>query len=254
MAAGDGALFASANQWLKQDYLPILQDQRRYSTGLSKNLKRSDKNVQSGRGGSAVYFGVRTSSNSAVGAFPNGGPLLAADKERGTQGYETLRNSHGRFQIEHKLINLSNTDKKSFANMLKDGMKYTITNWNKDENRQLWGDGLGVLGVVSSSAYTSTTVITLDGANAYRFNPLTKYFSIGMKIDIMTQATSTVRLAACVITAVDASAGTITVTGDKSAAIAGDYITKVNAYNIENLGMRALAAASGTLHNIDPSS
>lgn len=251
-AAGAGALY-SADSFLKETILPILQDQFVQGQVLLKNLKRTSEYVQAG--GSTTKWAVRTSGNDAVGAFASGGELMSAGKQRGTQAYTPLLNAHGRMQIEHKLIKLANSDKNSFRVALKDEMERLTMDFKRDQNRQAIGDGKGILGTVSST--DGTSVVTLDSTASPRWNPLTRYFNVGDRVDILTSARAN-RLIACTISAVDEAAGTITLSGTGTFAniIATDIIVKQKSTTttlIEMTGCRAIintGAAAATFNNL----
>src|SRR4029077_19775505 len=79
----------------------------------------------------------------------------------GQQGYVSvrvpLRYGYGRVQLSGQTIKLVQENYQAFASAMTEEMDGLKTDIAKDTNRILWGNGLGVLGVVDT-AVTSNTI------------------------------------------------------------------------------------------------
>jgi hypothetical protein len=121
-----------------------------------------------------------------------------------------------------------------------DGLKDDIA---KDTNRILWGNGLGVLGTVDTSA-TSTTYSMGTSASDVRF------FDMDMAVDILDATGVTVKVANRLVTGIDEANGNIVLSGAAVAVVATDIIVRTGNYGREPNGLTSLIASGGTLFNL----
>ncbi len=249
MAVTDGALYAS-DVLMKYRYLDVFRDQYPLKTTGLRMLKRDNSKVTKDGRGARVYWAIRTGRNSGMGAFADGGLLPRAGKQIAATGYTTLKNVAGTLQIEDKLIEMSQSmGEASFRDALADEMKRCTIDFAANKNRMLYGDRTGILGKVAAVSDDGTyCTITLDSTWAGRPVVLTQYFQIGDLLDVLNSSGVDVA-AACTVTAVSDSAGTITVSGTGHDSIAAtNIITKVDAYAsataVEPNGFRNIYSAS----------
>jgi hypothetical protein len=111
----------------------------------------------------------------------------------------------------------------------------------KNLNRQVFGDGTGLIATLTSSPAASTT-FTVDS---------TQYLRVNQVIDVLNIATGAAGTAGVTITAINRTTKTVTT----SAAVTGTTTTfgvyKNGARNQESDGLRNITGTGRTLHNIN---
>jgi hypothetical protein len=142
------------------------------------------------------------------------------------------------------LIAASRSNKGSFIRALDAEIHGMVTDFRKDINRALFGNGLGRLakcGAMGSSGNT-VPVDTL------------KYLDVDMLVDIY-QANGTARATGRKITAVDPDASPVTITIDGSGVqtAATDIVVRSGSYDKELHGLEIIVSNTGTLQGIDSS-
>jgi hypothetical protein len=112
----------------------------------------------------------------------------------------------------------------------------------KDQNRQVYGTNLGTLATV-----------TADGAGTFTVGNA-RLIDVGMQIDVMTAATSTVRYSNRQVTAVNTTTNVVSydTTPGEMTTVAGDIIVRTGNYNREITGLAAIVTATGSLFGVDP--
>lgn len=231
---------------LKDVYLGPVREQINNSTVLLSDLKRDTENVS----GRKWIFPLHYGRNFGVGARPENGTLPTA----GAQGYkdaeEYLKYDYGRIELSGQVMKASRDNKGAFIRALDTEIKGMVKDFKKNLNRQLHGDGTGCL--TKCGVTNDTTTVVVDS---------TKYIRPGMKVDIRvltTGATITNGDSVTVLTVPSATTFTVAeaVTTSASHGVfledsAGSTGTSIVYY--EGNGLQNIVAASGTLHNVDPS-
>jgi hypothetical protein len=125
-------------------------------------------------------------------------------------------------------------------------MDRITTDLKVDINRQLWGDGTGAIcDVTGSNATVTIPVGTLSAAERRQLRP-------GMTIDVGTSAGVMKNATAMTISSVTSST-VVVAAAPASATTASDFVYRSDAYGHELTGLRKIVAASGALHNLNPS-
>lgn len=236
-----GATLATITPYLKEVYQGRIREQLNSDTKTLKRIMRSSSGVTSEVGGKYVTFPIHTRRNSGIGSRNE----LEALPVPGQQGHAAarvgLKYAYGGLQLTGQSIALSDSDPKAFAKALDneiDGLKNDL---QKDMNRQVYGDGNGAIGIASTAVVGTNDVVTSDA----------RLFQIGALVDLITLP-STVTAAARTITAINLSTNTITLSGAVFTTAVGQLVVRNGSFGREITGFKSIAAATGTLYNVDP--
>jgi len=241
------ATLASVQAYLKEVYEPRIREQLNSDVKTLKRITRSDSGVSTTIGGKYVTFPVHTRRNSGIGSRLEMEPLPVP----GQQGYAAarigLKYGYGGVQLTGQTIALSDKDAQAFAKAINEEMDGLKTDIQKDMNRQVYRDGSGVIGVVSTAGTTVNTVTVAD-ARAFQLNE---------QVDVVTLP-STVAVSNRTVTAINTSTGVVTLSGAAFSSSVGQIVVRngsgpAAAGNREMTGFDAIVASSGLLYNIDPS-
>lgn len=231
---------------LKEVYESDVQDQLQSDVKTLRRIERSSEGVTHHVGGKYVRFGVRIKRNHGIGARSENEALPIAR----TQSYEdaqvSLKYLYGSLELTGQAFELAEKDYQAFASALDQEVNGLKEGLAKDQNRQVYGDGTGLL-ATANAAGTTTTFVT---GNA-------QYVEEGMFVDIIDSDGSTVNHNAVEVTSiVESPAGTFTITvGTAGTATAsGDKMYRDNSKDKEVTGFGKIIASTGALYGIDPSS
>lgn len=141
----------------------------------------------------------------------------------------TSTKHYGIVQIDRELILASSNDEGAFVSELDNEIKSAVDELGRDLGRQVYGTSAGTLGKVSSiSSHVITLVNKGDAAN----------FEVGMTLDSYTATSGgSAHDAGLVVTAVNETSGTVTVTGD-STTTTNDYLFRQNSRGSEWNGLQ----------------
>lgn len=241
------ATLATITPYLKEVYEPRIREQLNNDIKTVKRVTRSSSGVSTTIGGKYVTFPVHTRRNSGVGSRLEMEPLPVP----GQQGYSAarigLKYGYGGVQLTGQAIALSDSDPQAFAKSLNEEMDRLKNDLQKDMNRQVYRDGSGVIGTVSTAG-TGVNTVTVADARAFQLNE---------QVDIVTLP-STVAVSNRTVTAINTATGVVTLSGATFASSVGQIVTRTGsgpaaAGNRELTGFDAIATTTGLLYNIDPS-
>lgn len=222
---------------LRYDYLGPIRDQLNSATILLKRLEKNEEDV----GGKAAVVPLHTSRNSGVGARADGGTLPTA----GNQGYRSATYNcaynYGRIQVSGPTIAASRKNKYAFVRAVDAEIEGMIKDLKDDINRQLHGNGTGVLCLVNGDPATGTT-LTCD-------TPGTMYLQKGMKIQLVDPASTTAgdfRANVGTKTILAKTSGTsVEVTSSFHADAAdNDLVVREGNYRLEMMGLKGIVATA----------
>lgn len=228
---------------LKEVYESGVQDQLQSDIKTLKRIERSSEGITHTVGGKYVRFGVRTKRNHGIGARSENEALPIAR----TQSYEdaqvSLKYLYGSLELTGQAFELAEKDYQAFASVLDQEVNGLKEGLKKDQNRQVYGDGSGVL-ATATAAGTTTTFVTTNA----------QYVEEGMFVDIIDSDGSTVNHNAVEVTGISESAGVFTITvGTAGVATAsGDKMYRDNSKDKEVTGFGKIIATTGSLYGIDP--
>lgn len=244
------ATMTTVTNILKEIYQGRIQDQLQSETVAIKRIERTSEGVTSTVGGKYVDFPIRVARNTGIGYRSE----LEALPDAGVQDYASvhvpLLYGYGVAKVTAQTMRLAESNAQSFASALDKEMDTLKDDILKDTNRIVYSDGTGLLATVSA-----------DGANTVTVDNI-QYLEVGMKIDILTIADGTVIAVNRKITAVAETtypAGTVTYDGaNVTASASTDGLYRAGnfqgATSREPTGFAKITAATGELHNVNPSS
>ena len=238
-----GSTLASIDATLKEVYEGDVRRQLMDETVALKRVTRSSEGVSNETNGKYVTFPVHVRRNGGLGSRNESEALPTA----GQQGYAAarlaLKSDYLGIELTGHSIDMSDTNPKAFAKSLDEEMERGRTDFKKDLNRQIYGNGSGAITTVRA-VVTSTTIPVVDA----------RLFWVGSHVIDVVTAPSTVVASARTVTARDLTPGanTITVSGAAVTTVVGQLITLTGSVNREITGLGAIIANSGVLYNINP--
>ena len=224
-------------------------------------LERATQHVE----GRRAVLSLHVSRNAGVGARAEGGALPTA----GYQGYVeervTLAYNYLRIKVSGQAMKATVNDSGSFVRALSNEMTNGVNDLRRDVNRQIFNDGNDRIATCGTTS-GATTIVLAATTTALQLSLLEPH----TKIDIGSATNPTSRASAHFILTVDkaASPPTMTVSATQGGSAASlttagtDFITRSGSQTADgggNLkheltGLREIVKASGTLHNVDPTS
>ena len=238
-----GSTLASIDATLKEVYEGDVRRQLMDETVALKRVTRSSDGVSNETNGKYVTFPVHVRRNGGLGSRNESEALPTA----GQQGYAAarlaLKSDYLGIELTGHSIDMSDTNPKAFAKSLDEEMERGRTDFKKDLNRQIYGNGSGAITTVRA-VVTSTTIPVVDA----------RLFWVGSHVIDVVTAPSTVVASARTVTARDLTPGanTITISGAAITTVVGQLITLTGSVNREITGLGAIIANSGVLYNINP--
>jgi hypothetical protein len=270
----DGSNLTIANTILKNVYGDI-NEQINNATPALDGIKSTARNITQ-VGGKGITFVAHTGRNTGLGARGEDELLPDAGQQQYQQGTAGLKSFYGTVRLTGQVMAQASANYQSFADVTSEEIERIRDDIAKDQNRQVFGDGTGIIATVSAktgdaTSYTAATAFTVDDA---------KYVQLGMRVDfVVSKYTPAGVLNGTAGTYIAPNAGqayatvtnvnkaTRTVTLDKAFTLSGAQVTAgvsivrsnttssavLNNYGKEWLGFGALIDDTSTLHGIDPS-
>jgi hypothetical protein len=241
--AGQGIL-TFASDALKLVY-GDLHEQLRDKNPALEFIEASSQHIT--QNGKEVIFDTHIGRNNGIGARGVREALPTAGAQKYKQAHLYLKNLYGSIEVDGQLFEQAADNYNSFINVVDNEIKGLKKDLARDLNRQIYGDGTGVLGTVKTTA-TGTSIEFVD---AHWIEP-------DMTVDVLlgsdlVDGTPTVKNAGITVTAVNESTGVVTFSGSVT-AVAGDVIVRgsngSNSFNKELTGLGAIVG-TGSLHGID---
>src|SRR4030095_11695155 len=226
---------------LKEVYEGSLNDQLNDETTAYTRLTSSGKGVGDyPNGGKYVQFAIHTGRNQGIGARNENEALPDAGRQKTGYGRQNLRYQYAGIEITGQVFALATKNYQVFADAVDLEINRIKDDLSKDRNRQYFGNGSGKIATVVSVA---AQVITLDSL---------QFVQDDMILDVVVAATGVSHGTKVVVTAINETAKTITVTGTLSGVVAGDIIVRTGSWNREWTGLDAIISDTSTLYGIDP--
>lgn len=151
-----GGVLSTINALLKDDYLTSqIQDIVNKSTFMLSKLKKEDTTH-----GKQFIFPVQTGVSQGVGA--RGENVILPDPGFGEyeQALGNVKYLYSTMYITGQAISSTQNNKTAFADALKTALRDARDGLMLDLQRQVWGDGSGVIGVVAATATSATQSVT----------------------------------------------------------------------------------------------
>lgn len=228
---------------LKEVYGPQIEAQLVSASLLLQRLQRKGEESLSGR---EFVIPIHVSRNVGIAARGEEDDL----PEAGAQGYRVIRFEPrmlaGSIQLTEKVIQATRNDTGAFVRALRNEIDGLIRDWRVDVNRQLYGDGKGLLATVTGGdAENADNSFVVDRV---------KYLQVGQRIDLLVKSNGTAVVTNRKITAIDPETNTVTVDGaaftDTVDGTVGVY--DYGAYDKELHGFGVIFDDEAALHGLSP--
>jgi hypothetical protein len=229
---------------LKEFYLPGIRTIMNNELFLLSQVEQNTEDVE----GRRAVLSVNTARNQGIGARAEGGDLPTAGKQGYSEERVPLKYNYGRIEISGPVMRSMGSDRGSFTRAVQSETTGVVRDLKNDVNRQLYGDGTGVIATLAAAAAGNTGTLQTASAN----DTVKRQLQPGMRIDIGTSGSPTATAANRTVTSVNTTAGTFVFDGAAAAITVGDRVTRAGAANNEVTGLAKQIANSGILWNIDP--
>ena len=243
--AGQGIL-TFASDALKLVYGDIHEQLRDKNPALEFIEASSQHITQNGK---EVIFDTHIGRNNGIGARGIREKLPTAGAQKYKQAHLYLKNLYGAIEVDGQLFEQAADNYNSFINVVDNEIKGLKRDLARDMNRQIYGNGSGILASIKTAGPTGFSV---DSAH---------WLEPDMIVDILdggdlTDGTPTVLVAGAVIESVDEDSNAISFVGGGGSLIApGSVLVRAsnggNSFNKELTGLGAIVKATGSLHGID---
>lgn len=224
----------------KEIYEGSLRKQLNQETVALKRLEKTAEGVTSEVGGKYVTFPIHTTRNAGLGARNELEQLPTAGQQGTAAARVGLKYLYGRVRLSGQTMELAKTNSQAFMSALDLEMNGLKDDLRKDQNRQVYGDGIGGVFRITGAGTVNTATVAH-----------TIWGQIGMMVDITDSTGVTIKASNRQITAIPSST-TVTFNGAAQAVVVGDLITRTGSSTKEWTGLASIVRSSGTLYNVDP--
>jgi Family of unknown function (DUF5309) len=231
----------------KELYEGTLNKQLEDETLALKRIERTSDGVSTDVGGKYVVFPIHTRRNAGLGARNEMEALPTPGQQSVAAGRIGLKYEYGAIRLSGQTMELAKTNAQAFVSALDLEMNGLKSDVRKDQNRQFYSDGTGLVARISAIGTGVSTV-----AVSY-----TNWLQLGMQVDVITgttinNPTPTVVASNRQVTAIDTAAKTVTLSGATITVAVGDLIVRTGSVNREWTGIGSIIRNTGVLYNIDP--
>src|SRR5699024_3097936 len=151
------ANLSTVNAISKEIYGPRIVDQMEQDTVLTKRMEKTSRGTTSEVGGKYVTFPLKVRRNAGIGYRDEYETLQRPGQQGWVNVRVPLKYGYGRILLTGQIFDLVSTNYQAFADAMTEEMSGLKDDIQKDTNRILWGNGLGVVATVDSGS-SSTTV------------------------------------------------------------------------------------------------
>jgi hypothetical protein len=239
-----GLTRTTADAVLKEFYLPGIRTIMNNELFLLSQVEQNTEDVE----GRRAVLSINTGRNQGIGARAEGGALPTAGKQGYSEERVSLKYNYGRIEISGPVMRSMGSDRGSFTRAVQSETTGVVRDLKNDVNRQLYGDGTGLIGTLNAAASGNTGTLQTASAN----DTVKRQLQVGMFIDIGTTGNPVLTASNRKITSVNTAAGTFVFDGAAVAITAADRVTRAGSAGNEVTGLAAQIASSGILWNIDP--
>ncbi len=249
-------LLSNVTNALQKVILPYIQDNFNKQTILLDQVKRG-KNTQFMNDN--FYVPVRTNRHGGITNLANDGNSLVSGKSSIGQASVPVKILTGTFDISKLTLDATKTSKGAVEDQLTFQAKSLASDFSKDINRQMFGDGIGILSqVLASGGSVGVGTIGLqrpdanldDGRSIDNYGTvngdisITKYLFPDMVIGVGTAAAALATISAVTGTSIVTTGAVVTNANDSIYRVDG---TGQGAGTAEITGLRAaLSSSTGT--------
>lgn len=255
-----GQTMTTADAALKNFYLDPVREQINEKNVLLEYVSKGKVDVE----GRQAILSLHTRRNASVGGRADGNYLPGttidgATTSIGQQGYAeqrvTLKQLFGRIQIDERVLKAARTNRGAFISVMNVETEGLADDLKKDLNRQLFGDGSGIIASLASDGANATQTLASTTTRVQQ-----RQIEVGMRVDVGTTANCDSIGAFLTIDAVSFATLPGTVTFSASVTTTGsEHIFRAGVGaggapdNVETHGLQEIADSTGTLFNVNPS-
>lgn len=135
------AMLATYDEALKYTYLPAIQEYLNNDTILAKYIAVNEKDVS----GKLAYIENHYGRSTGIGARADGGALPSADYQKFKKSEVPMKYNYGRVTFTGPTIKATRDERGAYAKVVETEIEGIVKDFMKDNNRQLWGCGYGVV-------------------------------------------------------------------------------------------------------------
>jgi hypothetical protein len=139
---------------LKDVYLPGLTDTVFNDPTFSALIQRSSNQID--YKGQRIIRAFKTQRAGGVGAFAEGGDFVSSVPQKGKQGYEQIKYLNAYFSLSGPVIKAAQQGEGSFVDIVSDSFDDMMNNAKNDFERQIVGEGTGLVCQWTDSDVTGT--------------------------------------------------------------------------------------------------
>ncbi len=238
------------NSILKEWYVTPMAEQVNQDVLVTQLLSITAENLEGLKAVLPLHYG----RSSGIGARAEGSALPASGAQKYTRAEFDLKYHYARVQVSGPSIQRTKSDRGAFLQAMKSELDFIRQDLMLDQARQFYGNGDGVIGVVSS---VSTVTVTLTSAE-----PITKgYLYIGGVYSLGAPATPTDILDGVAIVDVNPATPAVVFASSAAGASAADVIirklnvsdtTDISTVNEIDSGLGRIISATAVVGGIDP--
>jgi len=222
---------------LKINYEGPIREQLQQNQVLLAHI-RKDVSKSTFRGKQSL-IPVHTGRNIGRGARKESGTLPSAGNQDHENAIYNMSYLYGRVSITGPTIAASKDNAGSFARAVDNEMRGLAKDLAKEQNRQLWHDGSGMLTAIQTTEAASQTILSVYG---------TKFCEVGMPVEVRNIAdgallSSTIETT---ITAVSKAAKTITISTALAAQATAPTAAVYMGYSRDTTALPATTASDWT--------
>jgi len=201
--------------------------------------------------GLAVVRAVKVRRNQGVGATSDGGILPTIGTQTTVNATISAKFNYLRFGLTGPMLKSAQTDKGAFASIMDFEMREGMNDLKTDVNRQFFGDGTGIVGLLAAAVAASQT-LSVYGRDSTEEG--SKYIDVGAVLDLVSAA-GVLLSSGLVVQSVTGTSGAVTVVvSSPVTAAASDILVRSQSYNQEIQGLAyVLPSAASTIFGINQS-
>lgn len=235
---------STADAILKDLYVGPIVEQLNQKTYLMDQVERDVDHID--HTGRRAVVPVHSGRNRGRGSRGDNSNLPLAGKQAWQDAIIPIRYHYQGMELTDPSIEASKTNEGAFVNLLTAETKGVAQDMKKDVNRQVFGDGTGLLAGVRANS-TSTTVEVDQGI---------QYIQVGDPVDVLVKSSGAVTngVASTTVTGRAPNSATPTITiADALAGTAGTTygVYVAGSWGKEMDGLRNITDDSRTLHSIN---
>lgn len=236
---------ATADAILQDLYVGPVVEQMNQKTYILDQVERDADHID--HTGRRAIFPVHTNRNRGRGSRGDNSTLPLAGSQEWQDGIVSIRYHYQGMELTDPSIEAATGNEGSFVNILEEETRGVARDLRKDINRQVYGDGTGLLAGIRASSATTTQAVDQG----------IQYIGIGDPVDILLKSNGTVNsvgVAGTEVTARSANSATptITIADAPAGTVTTSYgVYLAGSYGKEMDGLRNITDDSRTLHSIN---